>query len=543
MSKRAKTAAAPSPTQPPTQLFSGLSLFCLNLPPKVAELQQGLVSRRGGTLTVLTADVKERLAAAPPAEELLVLCESGGSRLDDLRAWAAKAGLPLRVCTYDWVGKSIQLGALQRTEAFEVRPLPAPLAEEEEKNEPLPLQPPREGECSDCRKQLPPNCLHTCQQCLTGKPANRRALFLLYPESPLPANAGLLELFKELKDFKEAQADTPKENDVETQGFACAVSMLRAAWFQITSSSEAARLLPFLGDGKVADYIDEYLGNVGTKYDGTVERLRECRAKPELVARRLFRKIPYMGRQTSAAWVQQGHRSMGDLQTALKAGTLGKLSVVAQTLISSCDDFASHMPASECEPILAVVQNALRPRCPDMQVFLGGGVARGAKTCHDIDILVSHENPTMALLREYLGLIEATPGVQLVTGSISGTDGGVESIIKEWIHISASETKVGSENIDQSVKAFCLIKLGECPWRRFDLVLVPMHQWAFQQLGWSGSRQFLRWLRLGDAATSGRRAAAPLQPLPLCGRAGREGGGGADPQRRARARRREAPRR
>ena len=45
------------------------------------------------------------------------------------------------------------------------------------------------------------------------------------------------------------------------------------------------------------------------------------------------------------------------------------------------------------------------------------------------------------------------------------------------------------------VKAFCLVQLRGRPPRRVDIVLIPRSQWGTQLLGWSGTRQYLRFLK------------------------------------------------
>ena len=70
----------------------------------------------------------------------------------------------------------------------------------------------------------------------------------------------------------------------------------------------------------------------------------------------------------------------------------------------------------------------------------------------------------------------------------------IDIVRKEWQHI-LSPAKVGSENMDHTVKAFCLLTLPGRPPRRVDIVLIPRSQWGTQLLGWSGTRQFLRFLK------------------------------------------------
>ncbi len=44
-------------------------------------------------------------------------------------------------------------------------------------------------------------------------------------------------------------------------------------------------------------------------------------------------------------------------------------------------------------------------------------------------------------------------------------------------------------------RMFGIFKTGSCKWRRMDLIFVPHEELAFGQLGWTGAKQFLRFMR------------------------------------------------
>ena len=532
MSKRAKTAAAPSPTQPPTQLFSGLSLFCLNLPPKVAELQQGLVSRRGGTLTVLTADVKERLAAAPPAEELLVLCESGGSRLDDLRAWAAKAGLPLRVCTYDWVGKSIQLGVLQRTEAFEVWPaspvleapppppstaavLPARAERDatpprDEEDRPAPafgdssfVPPPRTGElCSLCRGALEWNEISACQACIkqhapSSLVAQTRALHLRYPV--IHPNKRLVAAIQELADFEELFGTDHAHQSAKT--FNRVAAMLKATVRDICTVEDLHAFDPPFIQGKSAEvYIPQYLNT------GEIERLQIHRRQPKRVAALRLSKLPYVGPTLAKHWADRGWLTPEEVLLKMPASEQEKLTQWQKLVLQHSDDLLSDISVEERLPLVKLVEDAMAAADPTggLNWRFVGGTARGKSGGHDLDFMLSHQahGGEAGHLERMLNHIAASDAVEhmavcLSYGSAgdSAGDGGVNARGFSAGNMWSQGQTFGSADKDAN-KALCLIKLKGRKMRHIDLLMVPKSDLAFWISAWIGSRELRRLLSL-----------------------------------------------
>jgi DNA polymerase mu len=344
-----------------------------------------------------------------------------------------------------------------------------------------------------------------------------RALQLRYLAAPTH-NAELAALFRELLRLETATYDTEEGRHNGTQGFARAAAVLRAAPAPITSLAALRRMeLPFLGPDCVG-FIAEFLRE--GELAGRIERLEGHRRDDKLCAKALFLKVPGVGLTFAGQWAEDGHRSLGDLQRAYAAETLRdqtKLGALGSAAVPCGDTLLSPIPLPEFTELHDAVQQAAREVDTTLQCELTGGYSRRFVTpdCmvlephaaqadssyHDVDVLVKYDDRNVM----YAGgadwaltqlVRRLRKRLEVLVADMSGVDGsGEDAMCVEWDHI-CGKTPVGSANIDQFRKAFMIVKLPGKPPRRVDVVFVPASQYAFAILGWTGSRQFERWIRI-----------------------------------------------
>jgi DNA polymerase mu len=346
-----------------------------------------------------------------------------------------------------------------------------------------------------------------------------RALQLRYLAAPTH-NAELAALFRELlrleTAFHASASEEARHN--RTQGFARAAAVLRAAPAPITSLAMLQQMqLPFLGPDCVG-FIAEFFRT------GRIERLEERRRDELLVTKALFMKVPCVGPDFARLWAEtpHGHRSLGDLQRAYVAGNLcdqDKLSDMAAAAIPFGDELLAPILLSEFTELHDAVEQAAREVDKTLQCELTGGYSRRLVTpngvvlephaeqadssYHDVDVLVKFDDRNTMYaggadwaLTELVKHLRKRKRLGVLAAHITGSDvSGLVVMKRVWPHISGL-APVGSANIDSFRKAFLTLQLPGKPPRRVDVVFVPASQYAFAILGWTGSRQFERWIRI-----------------------------------------------
>ena len=496
-----------------------------------------------------------RLSAAVTSGVTHILAEEGEVRLNTWEAWRATAP-GARVVKSAWLAKSLALDPPRPldADAFALSPpsppSPPPLTpplEEAREGPNLLAAPP--GRCAFCLAALDAVSIGACFPCLTKVGANETAKMLLrrYESHAKDArNQPLVDVFKSLLKDKEARANTPEQLYNATQAFAKIAALLRSLPFHVTCETQLLGWPGFATEsGKCYGFAKDFLSK------GAVERDKACLDDAAVAAKRAFMALPWVGVTTASEWVEDGLRSIPDVVAALRAGKLRGLRTceAAETLalatlaedgeagqaaarergrcmleaVLSCPDpswCTTPIGESECAAMTSAVASAATAAHGGLRVVMVGGRARGsAAAAHDLDLLVTHDTDEGAVagdcLERLLAALRGDPRVAQLVCVKSGVgptrDAGPLSIVKDWAH-TGGVTQVGAANIDQNRKAFCLLRLreggggcggggsgsgGGCAraLRRVDIVLVPRSQLAFAQLGWTGTRQFLRWMR------------------------------------------------
>ncbi len=333
------------------------------------------------------------------------------------------------------------------------------------------------------------------------------------------ANPELVQALRMLARFKGADVDDDNDRHTVTQGIVRAAAVLSGAPERITSLQQLDCLgLPYIGDGEVRDWVREFM------HSNSIQRLEELRANAELVARERFLRIPGVGPGAARRWTKEGHRTLADLQRALAEGTLSTgagLDPFAAASIPAGEAVLSAFAPGEINELFELVESTVRGIDDGKGILhcerTGGHVRRagaaGADAAdaeesaiadsseHDLDVLVRYPDadPRFQLGADTMLCVfveRLQKRLLVLAQKIAGVDGdGIQAMRSDWAHISV-KTPVGAANMDAYRKAFLIVQVGSNPPRRLDVVFVATSQWAFARLGWTGSRQFERFLRL-----------------------------------------------
>lgn len=288
--------------------------------------------------------------------------------------------------------------------------------------------------------------------------------------------------------------------------YAKAAATVRACAFPITKDLQEGQI-PFVGEGTVRRILDiiatgttddiEAHRNGGELRD-TAGHVRGGDMRSAVrggAAKHEFCRLPGVGQATAEKWYELGLRDFDDLDRAVEEGgvlhTSNRLTTVQSWSLQHRHDLlaeCSEADIQEMEDATLSVLHALAG--PDWKMQLVGGARRG-KASHDADFLVSHAAKAKAgVMRAVVEeLIRQGKVLAPGQGFCNIQDGRMEK--NDSTHVSKHHS-IAEDRFDRLLGTF-VTEAGKL--RRIDLIFVPWDQWAFALLGWTGSQQYLRFLR------------------------------------------------
>lgn len=156
-----------------------------------------------------------------------------------------------------------------------------------------------------------------------------------------------------------------------------AVATLQRVPFSI-ADQDAARAIPGLGRS-VQDKICEILNT------GRLQKLESLKSDPKVSTVQLFSSVWGIGVVTARSLYELGHRTLEDLATHAP-----NLSSLARIGLRYHHDIAQRISREEVAELEAFVRAATTEICPGALVQVTGSYRRGASSCGDIDILLTH---------------------------------------------------------------------------------------------------------------------------------------------------------
>ena len=497
---------------PPVQSLRGLVVVLHNMPgeTKLKELMQRHGAVVLGTLRATGTPHTLHVCKDPgkpltPTHTVVEHRQLPAAYLAELRA----LGPP--VVFLNWVQACLDKGAPVPFDPFLVRQI-----EEAETEDAPPAKRARtgasgeHGQCIECGADLTAMEISSCWDCMRGKPAEARLLWLRFKVQH--RNAGLVAALRELAVFESLNKEKQKSSDA----FHWAAAALMATPGDVTSVSQLDEWdPPFIGEGKIkSHYIPEWL------LAGKIQRLEQHRNDPVKVATLHLGRLPYVTRAMAKAWAEQGFTSFSAVWAAHERGTLQPPLDTdwLRLAVSHGDELSSPMSSGDCQPLMEFVLDKLKAACPsDLQDGLRwtrvGGASRGKPTSHDLDLLATHEveGTDRGMVNNIMRLIAASdalerdavtgkPCLQVMLSSPSESPGGGSAFagasaaaIRQDDH---GQWRCGTGDDKQDAfKAQMLVKLKGMPLRQVDVLVVPRSQFAFYVLAWTGSREIEKLLK------------------------------------------------
>ncbi|KAA6429749.1 MAG: DNA-directed DNA RNA polymerase mu [Trebouxia sp. A1-2] len=354
------------------------------------------------------------------------------------------------------------------------------------------------------------------------------ALHAIYSEdiSERIGNEPVVQALKELMKYEMAMLVSDDNDDkasVRTEAgsrsthdnslvYSRAAAMVRACQFKIDDTLQPEEI-PFCGEATANKIKD--IARSGTTSVLEAHRANEVvcdsSGKPRAdtgggATRRLFMQLPGVGAKTAKIWYDLGYRTYEDLDGAIDEGDVrsegGRLPISYEQAFSLQHraDLLEALPASDLTDMQAAVTEALQHVTGDGEwemIVVGGG--RRSLPSHDGDFVITHptrttEGVVRLLVQRLVDQKRLVPAKQAMCRISEGRMPAHLDHMREHV---VHGTTMNNNNIavDRFDKVFGMFMTKSGKVRRMDLIITPHEEYPFCLLGWTGSKQYLRFLR------------------------------------------------
>lgn len=430
-------------------IFDGwtLSFLSSSLSRKKLEIFKRIIEKNGGKVQDIPAcdlDMmvhfsqrpKHALLADPQCKDLHYLFE------DCHRSTEAQIG-EIVVNSTDWVSDSVKESKLKDLEKYRINTIRTKRSNHEIK---------------DVGSLLDPSFNNSKYECFRPTPLDH-------------ANKGLVAELSKIAHHRYLTGNARSELSYNR-----AIAALKAYPRDVKSGEEAA-LIRGIGP-KIVGLVEEYLET------GRVEVAREVQNSEQLTVLDRFTRIHGVGPKIAQHWYDLGLKSLEDLEEAASQGII-KLQQDQIIGIKYYEDFQKPILRKEVEQILQIVQKHSTGMFGDsVLVEMTGGYRRGKLLSGDADILIHPVRKGAGKGDILEKLVKALKDAGYIKDILS-------------ISKSSSSGKGKAKKIDGLDLCFMAFKpTSDSPMHRVDLIVSSQEAYPFAQLGWTGSRQFERSIRL-----------------------------------------------
>ncbi|XP_043444269.1 DNA-directed DNA/RNA polymerase mu isoform X2 [Prionailurus bengalensis] len=321
--------------------------------------------------------------------------------------------------------------------------------------EPVPVEPRHCLEVAMPRKGLPGSVWMPQYACQRPTPLTHHNSSLTEP----------LEMLAEAAGFEGSEG--------RFLSFYRAASVLKALPSRVTAMSQLQGL-PHFGEHSCR-VIQEVLAQ------GVCEEVERIRCSERYQTMKLFTGIFGVGVKTADRWYREGLRTLDSLQEQPQ-----RLTQQQKAGLLHYQDLSVPLQRPQVEALQRVVEAAVGHILPGATVTLAGGFRRGKLQGHDVDFLLTH------------------PQEGREAGLLSRVMHSLQSQHHHGHCADAACPPRQNHAMDGFERTFCIFCLPSPPGAavggarravRVDLVVVPVSQFPYALLGWTGSKHFQRELR------------------------------------------------
>uniref|UniRef100_A0A4W3HYN5 DNA-directed DNA/RNA polymerase mu n=1 Tax=Callorhinchus milii TaxID=7868 RepID=A0A4W3HYN5_CALMI len=285
-------------------------------------------------------------------------------------------------------------------------------------------------------------------------------------------------------------------------------SILKSLPYAVTSV-DSLRGFPGLGE-HCRKVIEEILE------DGVCQEVESVTQSQRYQTLTLFTSIFGVGVKTAEKWYKEQHQTLADLRASQIRFTKEQ-----QVGLQYYEDLTTPVTRAEADMIRKTVEEAVYRYLPGAVITLAGGFRRGKETGHDVDFLITHpeEGKEKGLVTKVIHFTFCfSQGLMLYSDEIGNSYQKCrKQETSKFDHFERCFTivKLNQELVNAAVSGNDSREGGQGAggqgaggqgaghrpedkhWKavRVDLVIVPISQFAYALLGWTGSQLFERELR------------------------------------------------
>ena len=268
-------------------------------------------------------------------------------------------------------------------------------------------------------------------------------------------NARTIEILQQMANYYERDQDHWR-----LTAYRRAIAALRKQSRKITTEEEALAI-PFIGQ-RLAAKIEEIV------WTNKLRRLDNAGLDPNAEVVQIFMGIYGVGLKQATKWVEQGHKTISDLEKAY-------LTKNQKIGIAHYEDFNTRIPRAEMDRHDQYVRETCSKIDDTVQFTIGGSYRRGAADSGDVDFIVTKPDASIENLRTII-LDRVIP----------------QLFDKGYLKVGLATT----DKVDGSKWHGAAALPGTTVWRRIDFLLVPWDEIGAALIYFTGNDIFNRSIRL-----------------------------------------------
>ncbi|KAI1771807.1 Nucleotidyltransferase [Hypoxylon cercidicola] len=317
-----------------------------------------------------------------------------------------------------------------------------------------------------------PDYLHTNYSCERPTPVN-------------PPNDPFIMELKKVRTLRILEGD-----EVGVRAYSTAIAALAAYPYLISQPAEVVRL-PGCNE-KIAALYRQWEAN------GFLEEVDNAKRDPKLSALQLFYNIWGVAATTAKEFYKKGWRDLDDI---VEYGW-DDLSRVQQIGVKYYDELQEKIPRREVEEIANVILAHANKVRAGFQMVIVGGYRRGKSESGDVDVILSHPDPTAtsSFVTDIVNSLEKDKYItHTLIISTKNSERGQTPVSWKGQNSKAS---AGFDTLDKALVVWqdprwdkAASSKNPNPHRRVDIIISPWKTAGCATVGWTGGTTFERDLR------------------------------------------------
>ncbi|KAI1750085.1 hypothetical protein F4782DRAFT_510591 [Xylaria castorea] len=307
-------------------------------------------------------------------------------------------------------------------------------------------------------------------------------------QRPTPFDSLNSEFIEQLKKMRTLR--TLEMDDVGIRAYSTSIAAVAAYPYPLSSASEVDRL-PGCGP-KIVELYKQW------KDHGYLDDVQEADSNPKTKVLLLFYEIWGVGAKTANEFYNRGWRDLDDI---VEHGW-DEITRVQQIGVKYYEELQEKIPRAEVEGISKIILVHANKIRAGFQMVIVGGYRRGKASSGDVDVLLSHPDPsaTEYFVNEIVTSLEKTEHItHTLTLSSKNSERGQAPLALKG---DGRKAGTGFDTLDKALVVWqdpnwdtTKASKNPNPHRRVDIIISPWKTAGCAVVGWTGGTTFERDLR------------------------------------------------